>query len=113
MKIISKEQTVIRMNSDLCRVTEYEMGDPDLDFASVTISGRYPDAGRVTNTQCKEIVYIHVGNGNVEVEGKNYPLKAGDLVLIDAGEKFYWDGNMTLFISCNPAFTIEQHQLVA
>ena len=113
MKIISKEQRVLRKNSEVCFVTEYEVGDPDIDFASVTITGRYPGEGRITNTQSKEIVYIHEGHGSVEVDGKLYSLKAGDVVLIEAGEKFYWNGNMTLFISCYPAFTVEQHKQIA
>ncbi len=112
MKIISKNQTVLKKNSESCLVTEYEISDQDIDFATATIAGRYPATGRVTNTQSKEIVYIHEGVGNIEVNEKNYPLKAGDVVLIEAGEKFYWEGNMTLFISCHPAFTVEQHQLV-
>jgi mannose-6-phosphate isomerase-like protein (cupin superfamily) len=110
---MSKEQTTLRNNSEICLVTEYEMGDPDIDFAIVKISERYPAEGRVTNMQSKEIVYVHDGSGQVEVDEKVYPLKAGDVVLIEAGEKFYWDGSMTLFISCHPAFTVEQHQRVA
>src|SRR5262249_34250647 len=110
MKIILKEQTVVRQNSEICLVTDYELGDPDIDFACVVIKGRYPAEGRVTNSRSKEIVYVHDGSGTVEVDGKNYPLKAGDAVLIEAGENFFWDGNMTLFISCHPAFTVEQHQ---
>jgi len=38
------------------------------------------------------------------VEGKEH--------LLDAGEKYYWEGDLHLFISCSPAFTKEQHQLV-
>ena len=112
MKIISKEQATVRKNSDICTVTEYELGDPDLDFACVQISGRYPGTGRCTNTQSKEVVYIHEGEGAVEVDGKNHALKAGDVILIKAGHKFYWEGTMTLFISCHPAFTVEQHHYV-
>lgn len=113
MKIISKEQSILRQNSEVCLVTEYEIGDSDIDFATITLTGRYPAEGRVTNTQSKEIVYIHEGQGNIEVDGTNYPLKAGDVLLIEAGEKFYWNGNMILYISCYPAFTVEQHQRVA
>jgi mannose-6-phosphate isomerase class I len=113
MKIISREQAVFRQNSESCLVIEYEMGDPDIDFANITITGRYPAEGCVTNVQSKEIVYVQNGKGTIEVDGKNYTLKAGDVVLIKAGEKFYWDGNMTLFISCHPAFTVAQHQGVA
>jgi len=112
MKIIQKELSVLRKNSDICCVTEYDMGDRDIDFAIVTLTGRYPDEGRVNNTRSKEIVYIHEGNGYVEIDGENYLLKAGDAVLIETGEKFYWNGSMTLFISCHPAFTVEQHQRV-
>jgi len=111
MKILSKHQSTIHKNSDLCVVMEYGMDDPDIDFAVAKISGRYPAKRYVTNIQCKEIVYIQEGSGKVEVNGKEYTLTAGDLVLIEAGEKFYWEGHMTLFISCHPAFTIEQHQM--
>lgn len=46
-------------------------------------------------------------------DGKEYSISAGDVVLIEPGEKFYWEGkDLNLFISCTPAFTIEQHQIV-
>lgn len=112
MKIAYKKDAFERKNSPLCIVIEYPELDKSLDFAIVHLHGRYPDVGRVTNTVCKEIVYVSEGEGLVEVEGKTYPLTAGDVVLIEAGEKFYWDGQMALFISCHPAFYIEQHQTV-
>lgn len=65
-----------------------------------------------TNQKCKEIVYIQNGNGKVVVEGKEYNLDTGDVVLIEAGEKYYWEGKMDLRISSNPAWHLEQHQLV-
>ena len=113
MKLMSKDQTTLSKNSENCLVTEYEIGDPDIDFAKVETSGRYPATGRVKNMLSKEIVYIVEGTGAVHVEGAKHPLKAGDVVLIEAGENFFWDGHMTLFISCHPAFTPEQHQKVA
>jgi mannose-6-phosphate isomerase-like protein (cupin superfamily) len=112
MKILRNEQTINRNNSDGCVVTEYDVGDKEIDFAMVTITGRYPHEKRVINQECKEIVYIHEGKGRVEVDGKGYALSPGDVVLIEAGEKFYWEGHMTLFISCRPAFTVDQHQAV-
>jgi mannose-6-phosphate isomerase-like protein (cupin superfamily) len=112
MKIAHKENAIERKNSDCCLVTEYPQWDDSMDFAIVHLSGRYPEKQRVTNITCKEMVYIQAGQGAVEVEGKHYSLKTGDVVLIAAGEKFFWEGKMTLFISCRPAFNIEQHQLV-
>jgi len=112
MKISLKHQAIKKKNSEVCLVTEHSIGDEMIDFAIAKISGRYPDNQRVTNKLCKEIVYIQEGKGKVVVEGIEYVLQAGDVVLIEAGEKFYWEGNMSLFISCRPAFTPEQHQLV-
>lgn len=113
MKITFKHQTIERKNSEVCVVTEHPMDDGTIDFAIAKISGRYPVAPqRAINLTCKEIVYVHQGNGKVVVNDKEYLLNAGDLVLIEAGEKFYWEGNMDLFISCRPAFTIDQHQIV-
>jgi mannose-6-phosphate isomerase-like protein (cupin superfamily) len=112
MKKLAKQQAMQRKNSDVCVVTEHDVGDELMDFAIVKIWGRYPDSRRVVNQGCKELVYIHEGRGKVVVEGQEYLLNAGDVVLIEPGEKFYWDGKMELFISCRPAFTVEQHQLV-
>jgi len=112
MKFMSKENSISRKNSDTCHVIEYEIGDHDLDFAVVSLEGRYPETGCVINTKCKEIVYIQNGHGQVEVEDKLQNLKTGDIVLISAGQKYFWDGKMTLTISCHPAFTIDQHQRV-
>lgn len=112
MKIAYKHQSIQRKNSDVCIVTEHPIEDSAIDFAIVKITGRYPNTQRVTNQKCKEIVYIQDGSGKVVVEGKEYNLGTGDLVLIEAGEKYYWEGNMNLHISSNPAWTKEQHQIV-
>lgn len=112
MKISTKNQIIERKNSDLCVVTEYPMIDSALDFAIVNLSGKYPPEKRAVNTQCKEIVYVQKGHGEVTVDNKKHIINEGDVILIDAGEKFTWEGQMILFISCNPAFTIEQHLIV-
>jgi len=112
MKISYKNQTIERKNSDVCVVTEYPMMDKDFDFAVVNVSGRYPNRKYAMNTKCKEIVYVQNGTGKVVVNTTEYLLNVGDVVLIEAGEKFYWEGNLALCISCNPAFNIEQHQVV-
>lgn len=112
MKIISKQQAFERKNSDLCVVTEYPILDEAIDFAIVNIKGKYPHEKNAVNQNCKEIVYVQQGNGEVIINGKQHLIDAGDVVLIEPGEKFIWKGNMTLHISCRPAFTVDQHQLV-
>jgi mannose-6-phosphate isomerase-like protein (cupin superfamily) len=70
-------------------------------------------ASQAVNSICKEIVYIHQGEGKIVVDGNEHSICEGDCILISPGEKFYWEGNLTLFISCRPAFTVAQHQIVS
>ena len=112
MKYISKDKTMVHKNSERCVATEYPTGDGDIDMATVEISGRYPDEGRVINRISKEICFVCKGGGKVVIEGKEIILHEGDVVQIDANEKYYWDGIMSLVISCTPAWTLEQHKKV-
>lgn len=112
MKLIQKSQALVLNKNSNCEVTDYRLGDPDIDIAHIKITGRYPDKGRVTNTQCKEVVYVQEGSGVVVVEGQTYELKAGDGVFVDAGEKYYWEGHMTIVVACHPTFSMEQHLMV-
>lgn len=109
MKKCSIQNSITRKNSDHCVVSEFPIEDPDINFATVKVSARYPEKGQATNTQCKEIVYVQEGSGKVVVEDVEHTLSTGDVVLISQNEKFYWDGKMTLHISCTPAFYPEQH----
>ena len=68
--------------------------------------------GRVINLKCKELAYIIKGSGRLVVEDKETKLNEGDLVLIEAGEKFFWEGNMRMFMPCTPAWYPEQHKEV-
>ena len=112
MKIAYLHETIVRKNSDDCIVTEYPKLDEAMDFAIVKVSARYPEFNRAVNLECNEIVFVKSGQGKVVVEEKEYLLNAGDIVLIEAGEKFYWDGKMELCISCRPSFKKEQHRYV-
>ena len=112
MKIIHKNQTHEFKNSDVCTASEYPLGDEDINGAVIKLKGRYPGKGRIVNLKCKEMAYVVQGSGKLMVEGKEINLERGDLVLIEPGEKYYWDGNMTMFVPCTPAWYPEQHQEV-
>ncbi len=88
------------------------MEDKDINGAVIKLSGRYPDKGRAVNLICKEMAYIIKGFGRIVVEGEEMKLEEGDLVLIDKGEKFFWEGNMKIFMPCVPAWHPEQHKEV-
>ena len=112
MKIIRKEETKKFKNSEVCTAIEYPMEDKDINGAVVEIAGRYPDKGRVVNLKCREMGYVIKGSGKITVEGKKLELNEGDLVLFEPGEKYFWDGNLTMFMSCVPAWYPEQHKEV-
>jgi len=112
MKIIHKNQTKIFKNSEACAAIEYPLGDKDINGAVIEINGRYPDKGRTVNLKCKEMVYIIRGSGRLVIEGKEVKLNEGDLVLIEAGEKFFWEGDLIMFSSCAPAWNHEQYKEV-
>ncbi|MBI5614119.1 cupin domain-containing protein [Candidatus Gottesmanbacteria bacterium] len=112
MKHIPSIQSIKYSNSKSCIAHEYPLGDRDINAVIVELKGRYPETGRTANTLCKELIYVINGTGSVVVEGKKVFLQFGDVVLIEPGEKFYWEGNLTMFMPCTPAWTPEQHKFV-
>jgi len=89
---------------------EYPIKDKDISVALIELTGRYPNKGIVLNEKCKELAYVIKGSGKLVVENKEVPVEEGDLVSIDPGEKYFWDGNLTLLIPCTPAWYPEQHK---
>jgi mannose-6-phosphate isomerase-like protein (cupin superfamily) len=112
MKIAFRKQSREFKNSDFCTAIEYPLGDKDINGAVIRLKGRYPDKGRVVNLKCKELAYVIKGVGRVVVGGKEIKLKAGDLVLIEPGEKYFWQGNLVMFMPCTPAWYPKQHKEV-
>ena len=110
MKIVHENQTKEFKNSDTCIATEYPLGDKEIDMAYVEVSDRYPVKGRVTNEKCKELAYIIKGSGKIVVEGEEIVLNARDLILLEPGERYYWEGNMRMLVSCTPAWYPQQHK---
>jgi len=91
-----------------CQVQEYKL-DTELDCAIVSVKGRYPLEGKVLNQQCKEMAYVVKGKVNITIKDTVFELSAGDAVLIEPEEVYHWEGDLELFISCNPAWSPEQH----
>lgn len=112
MKISYKNQAQEKANNSSCTVTEHNLDHELHDAAVATITGRYPTNRRVVNTQCNELAFVFEGEGKVVINDKEHLLSAGDVVLIEAGDKYFWDGNMKIFTSCRPKWHIEQHQMV-
>ena len=113
MKVVKQSETNSFSNSSTCEGVEYPFGDKDLNVAIVTVDGRYPDKGHLVNEVCKEIAYVISGTGLVGVDDVTHDLAPGDAVLIQPGEKFYWQGEkLEMIMPCSPAFYPEQHKEV-
>lgn len=112
MKVLYRNQAKEYRNSPTCNGFEFDLGVKEIDGAVVRVTGRYPDRGQAVNEECKEIAYIIEGNGQVVIEGKLFDVKSEDLIVIDIGERFYWEGNLKLFVYCTPAWSLKQHKQV-
>ena len=113
MKLVLKEEAIIHKNSDNCTAIEYETNDKDINIACVEIRGRFPEKGLMTNTQCKELLYIVEGKGQLFINNKVVSLKKDDVILIEPNEKYYWEGNLKVIPACYPAWSIEQVKFFA
>lgn len=93
---------------------DYPVMDSDIDFAVIKINGRSPEIGYQVNTECKEILYIIKGSGILFLRenSSTYPFNEGDVLLLQKGEYYAFDGNFVAGVSCNPAWRSEQHQYV-
>ena len=112
MKVVHKDQTEKFKNSSTCTAIEYPLGDKDINGAIIELKGRYPEKERVVNLKCKELAYVISGSGKAVVEDEEIKLQEGDLILIEPGEKYFWEGNLIMFVPCAPAWYPEQHKEV-
>lgn len=112
MEIVKYEDTIKKDNSENCQVIEYLMKDKDIDCARATIMGRYPDKGYSINEKCKELIHVISGSGIIAIEDQIISFKEKDTILINSGEKFYWNGNCEVIMSCSPTFSTDQYKVI-
>jgi mannose-6-phosphate isomerase-like protein (cupin superfamily) len=108
--IVKKEERQKIQNSKDCFIFEYPFNDKDIELSCAEIRGRYPLEGFAMNEKIKEIFYINKGKGKINIEGKDLELKEGDVILIQAKQKYFWQGDLDLVLACNPKFNPEQHK---
>lgn len=112
MKIVTTSQTQEFKNSEACTAFEYPLGDKDINGAVIKLHGRYPESGYVVNKVCKEIAYVVEGQGLLGTPDAKHTLHKGDLALLLPGEKYYFEGELVMFMPCSPAWYPEQHAQV-
>ena len=112
MKLTTEKETKKFQVTSTCTAIEYPNGDKDIWGAIIKLNGRYPLTGYTVNEKCKELVYFISGQGKLVVGDQEIQVKKGDQVVINPGEKFYWDGELVMFMPCAPAWYAEQHKEV-
>jgi mannose-6-phosphate isomerase-like protein (cupin superfamily) len=111
MEYVKKQDALKHENSPNCTVYEYPTKSSEMNIAVAEITHRYPDQGYAVNNVCNEMGYILQGCGKLVTEVKAVFLYPGDVVSIPRGERFYWEGTMTIILPCTPAWYPEQHEI--
>jgi mannose-6-phosphate isomerase-like protein (cupin superfamily) len=110
MEYVSLNDVVRKENSPSCIVYEYVTKSSEMNIALAEMTGRYPDEGYAVNEACSEMGYVLKGQGKLVTETRSVDLSAGDVVLIPSGEKYYWEGTMSVLVPVAPAWYPEQHK---
>lgn len=99
-------------NSEACEGVAYSDKSAPVDMAVIDITGRYPEKGWAVNQVVHEIAYVKRGTGNLAIKGRGVTkLEESFVVLIEPGERYAWEGDMTIVVACSPPFNPEQHAL--
>lgn len=113
MKRFPKDNAQPFATSDKVSVSEYGLANPKFSAATASITGRHPLTGWMINKVSDELVYVVSGSGKLLSPDNELMLQPGDVALIEAGEKYAWEGNnLFAFTPCIPAWTPGQHELV-
>lgn len=111
MKFVSKNDALILKNSPTCSIFEYTIGNENINFAVAEISGRYPERGMAQNQRSTMVAYICRGGGAIHIEEEEYKISEGDAVCIEPNERYFWEGDMQIVISCTPPWNPEQYKI--
>ena len=112
MEHVKKKDSIKHTNSPQCVVYEYPMQNSAMNIAVTEITGRYPEQGYALNHECCEMGYVVKGSGRLVTEAQKVELGVGDVVYIPRGERFYWEGTMTVVLPCSPAWHPAQHEIL-
>jgi len=111
--LIKKKDSVLTVNSDYCKVNEFQFPYEKLGVAKVFINGRYPESGKGLNLECDMSYYVTSGSGVIYYNGEKFEVSCGDV--------FYFEKNVPYFIFCNsleivlstsPAWRLEQYIII-
>lgn len=111
MKIVRKEDAEVFKYADTSNVLEYSLAlnEKNMDFCINSINGRYPMEGYASNTVCEELCYVLDGSGKIyRLNDDAIEFKKEDIIHINKGEIYYWEGNFKVILVCTPAWSKDQ-----
>lgn len=112
MQIIKESEKRTLTPTPSVAIHEYDTHDAFVSGATAEIKGRYPETGFVVNRKIKELAFVLSGSGAILTPQGETPLAAGDLLFIDHGEVYAWQGDLHLFMATAPTFDPAQYEEV-
>lgn len=112
MKFWKKDTGVEFKNSNKCFGREYKSTTGKIDIATISIRGKFPENGWGYLEESHEMAFILNGEGLIETKsGQIKKLETGDVVYVEPKERFRWEGNFDMVVTCGPAFDPDKHHL--
>lgn len=88
---------------------EYEIQNTNLNVASISIQGRYPETGFTSNLKSDSIIHVTNGVGLLGLDnGAKVELEKNDQVHLAVGDAYYFEGDLEIIYAASPAWTPEQ-----
>lgn len=110
MKLIKDKESNLYVNGKKCSNNEYLFDDEELGISRSVINGIYPEDAYCSNEKCKELVYVMSGSGKIiKDNGSIIFFEKDDSILIERGEKYYWDAKCVLLSITTPKWFETQH----
>ena len=112
MNIIQSSQTKKIQASPTTTIWEFVMKEQSISGAIAEIKERYPEKGFAVNKISKELIFVISGAGYVLSPSAKHAITIGDVIFLDKGERFAWQGNLTIFMATTPKFDPKQHDII-
>ncbi len=109
MIIIQSSETNKVQASPTTALWEFPINEDAISGAIAEIKDRYPEKGFAVNKKSKELAFVLSGSGYAITPIIKRPISVGDLIFLDKGESFAWEGALTLFMANTPKFDPKQH----
>src|SRR5688572_15365236 len=94
-------------------VFDYPVPNERYGFSAQELDGRFPESGVYRNTVCFEMMYIIEGTGKVVVNGEEHQVEAGDLIVLEPGDKHFGEyKNVKLVTFTSPNWSEEQCEII-